>query len=98
MNNPRSRHVVAATSVPHLAHHITFRHDETRGQWVILAPERLFMPDEHSVAVLKLVDGVRSVDAIVDELARIYNADRAEILGDVIALLQDLVDKGVMTA
>jgi hypothetical protein len=38
------------------------------------------------------------VDLVVDELARVYNADRGEILGDVIALLQDLVDKGVMTA
>lgn len=94
----KDRVQVTGVSVPRFAPHVSFRFDQTRGQWIMLAPERLFMPDEQAVAVLKLVDGVRTVDVMVDELARVYQADRAEIAGDVMALLQDLVDKRVMTA
>lgn len=94
----KDRVQVTGASVPRFAPHVSFRFDQTRGQWIMLAPERLFMPDEQAVAVLKLVDGVRTVDVMVDELARVYQADRAEIAGDVVALLQDLVDKRVMTA
>jgi pyrroloquinoline quinone biosynthesis protein D len=72
------------------------REDAVRGGWVVLAPERLFMPDEHALAVLQLVDGVRSVGAIVDHLAATYDAPRALIAGDVAAMLQDLAEKGAI--
>ena len=40
---------------------------------------------------------MRSVRAIVDELAAKYAADRASITADVLAMLQDLADKGFLT-
>lgn len=94
----KQRAQVSGGSVPRFAPHVSFRFDETRKRWVVLAPERLLLPDEQAVEILKMADGARSVDAIVDELARVYAAERALIAGDVIALFQDLADKGVVTA
>ena len=54
-------------------------------------------PDEIAVEVLQLCDGVRDVAAIVDQLAEKYNAEREAIATDVIAMLQDLADKGFLT-
>jgi pyrroloquinoline quinone biosynthesis protein D len=76
--------------------HVKFRFDERRQAWVVLAPERLFVPDEQAVAILLLVDGARTMDAIIDDLAREFDAPRGEIAGDVSAMLQDLVAKHVL--
>ena len=54
-------------------------------------------PDQIAVEILQLCDGVRSVEAIIDQLAAKYTADRAAIGTDVIAMLQDLADKGFLT-
>ena len=47
----------------------------------------MFVPDETALEVLRLVDGARSVDAIVDELAASFDAPREEIAGDVREML-----------
>ena len=75
---------------------VKLRFDETRQAWIVLAPERLFVPDEHAVEILKLIDGARTTAAIVDHLAARFDAPRATIEADVIELLQDLVDRGVL--
>lgn len=85
-----------ALITPAFARGVRLRHDEVRGGWIVLAPERLFQPDEHALEVLRLVDGARSQDAIVDALAERYAAPRAEIAADVADLLQDLAEKGVL--
>jgi pyrroloquinoline quinone biosynthesis protein D len=74
------------------------RHDTARDQWVILAPERIFTPDDIAIAVLKLCDGLRSVTTIAAELAQVYGASDEQILDDVASMLQDLADKGVIKA
>ena len=79
-----------------LPRHAKLKFDETRQVWVILAPERVLAPDEIAVEVLKLCDGV-SVAEIADQLAAKYAAPRDAILTDVIAMLQDLADKGFLT-
>ena len=76
--------------------HVKFRFDDKRQAWVVLAPERLLLPDEQAVEILKLVNGERSVDAIIDDLAAQFDASRAEIAGDVQTMLQDLLDKKVL--
>jgi pyrroloquinoline quinone biosynthesis protein D len=92
------RHIsVSEASRPVLPRHTKLRFDETRQVWVILAPERVLAPDEIAVEVLKLCDGVRSVGAMVDQLAVKYAAPREAIATDVIAMLQDLADKGFLT-
>jgi pyrroloquinoline quinone biosynthesis protein D len=94
----RKRPIVEAGTVPVIPRYIKLRHDAGRGRWVILAPERVFNPDETAVAVLKLCDGVRSVKDIASQLSKEYNAPESEIIGDIISMLQDLSDKGVITA
>ena len=92
------RHIqVAETSRVVLPRHTKLKFDETRQVWVILAPERVLAPDEIAVEVLKLCDGVRSVAGIIDELATKYAAPRDVIATDVVAMLQDLADKGFLT-
>ena len=43
-----------------------------------------------------LIDGERDVDAIIDDLAGRFEAPRDVIAGDVLPMLQDLVDKRVL--
>jgi pyrroloquinoline quinone biosynthesis protein D len=94
----QARHItVSEASRPVLARHAKLKFDETRQVWVILAPERVLAPDETAVEVLKLCDGVRDVAGVVDHLAEKYAAPREAILTDVIAMLQDLADKGFLT-
>ena len=85
-----------ATRIPAFRRGVKLRFDTVRDTWSVLAPERMFVPDEHALAVLQLVDGTRSLDGIVDELAATYDAPREVIAPDVAALLQDLADKGVL--
>jgi pyrroloquinoline quinone biosynthesis protein D len=94
----RTRVIVTAASVPQIPRHIKLRHDPGRGRWIILAPERVFNPDDTAVEVLKRCDGARSVQDIAGLLAKEYNAPETEILADIIAMLQDLADKGVVKA
>ena len=88
---------VSEASRPKLPRHAKLKFDETRQVWVILAPERVLAPDEIAVEVLQLCDGVRSVAEMADQLAVKYAAPREAILADVVAMLQDLADKGFLT-
>src|SRR3954463_1854888 len=94
----RNRNIsVSEASRPILPRHAKLKFDETRQLWVILAPERVLAPDETAVEILHLCDGARSVAEIVDQLAVKYTAERAAIGADVVAMLQDLADKGFLT-
>jgi pyrroloquinoline quinone biosynthesis protein D len=94
----RSRNIsVNEASRPVLPRHAKLKFDQTRQRWVILAPERVLAPDEIAVEVLQLCDGARNVETVIDQLAAKYSAERAAIATDVIAMLQDLADKGFLT-
>jgi pyrroloquinoline quinone biosynthesis protein D len=94
----RSRNLsVSEASRPVLPRHARLKFDETRQVWVILAPERVLAPDAIAVEILQLCDGVRSVGQMIDQLAEKYAAEREAIAADVIAMLQDLADKGFLT-
>lgn len=90
--------ILDGSSIPKLARGHRLREDKVRGRWVILAPERLFEPDEIAVEVLKLVDGARTLDAIVTTLAAKYDAPREAISADVIAMLAELQERQVIAA
>lgn len=88
---------VAGATVLRFAPGVRLREDLARGgRWIVLAPERMFVPDETALEVLRLLDGMRDVDAVIDGLAARYTSPREEIAEDVAAMLQDLVDKGVV--
>jgi len=91
-----SRLVVTGDSRLRLPRHIKLRHDKGRGKWLILAPERVFEPDEIAVEVLKQCDGERTVQDIATLLAAEYQAPVDVILNDITAMLQELADKGVL--
>jgi pyrroloquinoline quinone biosynthesis protein D len=92
----RNRTVLAPSSIPRFPRGTRFRFDATRQAWVILAPERLMMPDQIASEVLKLVDGERTVAAIADHLATQFGAPRDEILADTLSMLQELADDTVL--
>lgn len=89
---------IGAASVPRLAPQIRLRFDEARQRWTLLAPERVLVPDEIAVEILQLCDGVATVDAIADALAAKFEAPRDEVARDVLEMLQDLADKGMLVA
>ena len=61
----RTRTMITVDTRPAMPRHIKLRHDAGRGRWILLAPERLFDPDDTAVSVLKLCDGKNSVADIV---------------------------------
>ena len=90
--------VIGEGSVPHLPRGVRLKFDKPREQWVLLAPERMFVLDDIAHEIVKCCDGKASVAAIVDDLSTRFEAPRDAILGDVLTLLQDFADKGVMAA
>ena len=86
-----------ADRVPVFRRGVKFRFDTVRDTWAVLAPERLFVPDEQAVEVLKLVDGARTLGDIAADLCARFDAPRDVVMADVATMLDDLAEKGVMT-
>ena len=93
---PRKRLMIDAGAQPMLPRYVRLHHDAGRGRWVLLAPERIIEPNEIALDVLRLCDGARDLTAIAEELASAYDAAPAEILADILELLQDLADRGLI--
>jgi pyrroloquinoline quinone biosynthesis protein D len=93
----RQRAIVSAASRPSLPRYVKLRHDATRDRWLVQAPERNFYPDPIAVEVLKLCDGTRTVAEVAETLSMRYNAPKEQIETDVVSMLQDLADKGVVS-
>jgi pyrroloquinoline quinone biosynthesis protein D len=90
------RALVGEASVPRLARGTRLQFDKHREQWIVQAPERLFVLDPIALEIVQRCDGVASVGAIVDGLAAKFGAPREIVLRDVNGMLQDFADKGVM--
>ncbi len=89
-----TRAIIEDGSLPRLPQHVKLRFDQRRNRWIVLAPERVLMPDEIALEILKRCDGKTSVSAITEGLAEVYEAAAEEIGEDVAEMLQDLADKG----
>ena len=83
-------------AVPALARGVKLRFDKARDVWVLLAPEKVLMPDQVAVEILKRCDGKASLVQIVDDLVAAFSADRDQVVADVRSFLQDLADKGLL--
>lgn len=90
------RATITETSVLRIAPGGRLHFDKQRDQWVILAPERLFVLDAIAHEVVKRCDGQATMGEIVDDLAAKFSAERGLILNDVINLLQELADKRIL--
>jgi coenzyme PQQ biosynthesis protein PqqD len=84
---------LSGTTHPRLPRGVRLKHDDIRNEWLLLAPERVLKTDPIAVEILKRCTGERSLDAIVDDLASVYAADRTRIDTDVRALLSELAKK-----
>jgi len=89
---------VNETTVPRLAPGYRLHEDADHARWVVTGPERFFLPDETTLEILRLVDGKRTIGAIIAELATSFDTPAADIAADVLGLLEDLGDKGVVVA
>ena len=90
------RAVITEDCIAKLPRGVKLRHDKARDAWVLLAPERVFMPDPIAVEILKRCTGQVALSGVIDDLAETYNAPRDQIAKDVVAMLQDLADKGMV--
>lgn len=85
-------------SIPRLAAGVRLQHDAARERWVLLAPERVVVPDATAVDVLQRLDGTASVADLVTALAGEYDAPAEQIQADVLELLDDLQKRGLIAA
>ena len=67
---------VADTRNPRLPRGVRLVHNEAQGGWVLLAPERVFKADAIAAEILKRCTGEATFAAIVDDLAKTFNAPR----------------------
>lgn len=89
--------IADGTSRPGLAGHRRLIFDAARKSWAIQAPERVFLLDDTAYAIVSRCDGEKTVGGIVDELCAAYpDAPREAIAADVLRLVQDFADKGVI--
>ena len=87
---------IAADSRPRLPRGVRLVHNEAQGGWVLLAPERVFKADAVAAEIVKRCTGEATFAAIVDDLAKTFNAPRERILADVTAMLRSLADKKLL--
>ena len=83
---------------PRLAPHVRLSFDARRDRWVLMAPERLLVPDEIALEVLRRCTGEVSLAEIVDSLTREFEGGREEIASDVSQLVRDLSRKGILVS
>ena len=87
---------VAPEAKPKLPRGVRLTHNEAQGGWVLLAPERVFKADPIAAEIVKRCTGEATVDDIVDDLAKTFNAPRERIDSDVAALLRGLAEKKLL--
>jgi len=83
--------------VPKFAAGVRLKYDEVRSCWVLLAPERVMIPDETALEILRRCDGKASLAAIIDGLAAGYDANRQVIAEDVCRMVDELAEKGILS-
>lgn len=92
----RLRPAATVQDAPYLPRHVRLHYDTVRHAWALLSPEKVMWPDDASLAILRLCDGKRNIEAIAGELAREFGADQVEVEGDVLAFVRDWSDRMVL--
>lgn len=85
--------MMPSTAIPYLPRGVRLHRDTVRGQVVLLGPERTLTLDAIAEAVLRELDGTRTIAEIALELATRYGAPADQIAGDIQAMLGDLHDR-----
>jgi len=79
-----------------LAPSVVLRHDQMRKRKVLLAPERMFVPNETTLMIVEELDGTRSVEDLCQHFSGQYDIEPETLRCDVIDLLQDMVDRQLL--
>jgi pyrroloquinoline quinone biosynthesis protein D len=87
-----ARALATAESQPYLPRHVRVQFDPIRQRTAVLAPERVYWPDETAVEILKLCDGARPISEISGRLAKEYAAPLETIQADVLEFVQSWTD------
>jgi pyrroloquinoline quinone biosynthesis protein D len=87
---------IDAEARPRLRRGVRLVRDEARGQWTLLAPERIFNADTIAAEVLKRCDGEATLASILDQLAEKFGAPRERIEADVRTMLTGLAEKRLL--
>ena len=88
----RERAIVTPESKPLFPKYVRMQFDGVRKRFAVLAPERVYWPDDVSADILKLCDGKRSIAAIASELSQSYSAPVETIQADVLEFIQSWTD------
>lgn len=88
--------MIPASACPRLSPGVRLQFDRTREQWILQAPERVFVLDEVSHEILSRCTGETNLQSLIEQLSTAFDADAAEIAADVEALLSSLVEKRVV--
>ncbi len=86
MNDQRAAQVPDSAH-PRLPRGVRLTHNEAQGGWVLLAPERVFKADAIAARNPQALHRRGDGGAIVDDLAKTFNAPRERIHADVVKLL-----------
>jgi pyrroloquinoline quinone biosynthesis protein D len=86
------RPLAIPSSKPRFPRHVRMQFDEVRKRLVVLAPERIYWPDEVAADILKLCDGNRTIAEIAAQLAKDYAAPAETIQTDVLEFVQEWAD------
>ena len=87
---------IDASMVIRLPRGVRLHEDPVRKQIVLLAPERALALDEIAVAIVRALDGVRSLDDIASEFARDFGAPKEQILADMIEFAQEFANRRML--
>ena len=87
---------IASDARPRLPRGVRLVHSDAHGGWVLLAPERVFKADAIAAEIVKRCTGEATFEAIVDDLAKTFNAPRERIRIDVTSMLRSLADKKML--
>ncbi len=90
--------MIPVTSCPRLSPGVKLQFDRTREQWILQAPERVFVLDDVSHEILSRCTGETSLQSLIEQLSTAFEADVAEITADVEGLLSSLIEKRVVIA
>ena len=89
-------HTVTEATVPRFARGARLQYDRVREVWFIQAPERAFHADPVAAEILQLVDGTRTLGAVIDLLAQKFDAPRPVIAQDVQTMVAELAQKQLL--
>jgi pyrroloquinoline quinone biosynthesis protein D len=88
--------MIAPESVVALAPKVRLREDRITGRTVLLAPERGLELNASAAAVLKALDGSRTVREVAASLAATHDAPAERIEAEVIMLLSALAERALI--